>query len=208
MLGHVRNVDFASIVFTGIILFFTVFLGWIIVRQILRPLIFPTAEEATSPVFKNTRFVPLLMALGIIYGPFLAGMWWSWNKTAFFLIETDGGWTFRNSYYIALLRIPSDRPRQIEASLQREVSGDSASEYFYSGKVYVLLPSGVGVAMNVTCDEKNGQPDLFQKFGFANTAAYATGPHGGPITPLHTWSASGPAFIAEDVPIHSTSSPK
>lgn len=203
MLEKIRVFEFGTVVITGIIVFFLVFLGWIIAGQILRPMLFPTAKEALDPAYEATyRRVPTLIGLAIIYGPFLAGLWWSWNKPVIFMVERDGEWILRNSFYIALLRIPPDQPRQLEGCFQREFREDSLRDYYYVGDLNILTPSQPGITIRVTCDaQPDGNPDFFEKFGYGGATPYLAGPHEGTMTPMHTWNASGPVFAAEKSPV-------
>lgn len=202
MFEKIKIVDGGTIAITGIIVFFLIFLGWIIAGQILRPMLFPTAKEALDPSYESTyRRIPTLIGLAIIYGPFLVATWWSWNKPVLFTVERSGEWTFRNSFYVSLLKIPSDQSRQIETNFHREFHEDSERESYFAGTLHVLLPSATGITIRATCDEQaDGRPDFFEKFGYGSVTAYLAGPHGGQMTPLHTWNASGPVFVAERLP--------
>ncbi len=207
MFDRIRVFDFGTVAITGIIVFFLVFLGWIIAGQILRPMLFPTVKESLEPTYASTyRLVPTIVCLAIIYGPFLAGLWWSWNKLALLMIESDGEWVARNSFYIALLRIPPTQPRQLETCFHREFYEDSGKDYYYTGDLRILVPGRPDAAIRATCDEQpDGEPDFFTKFGYGTDTVMLEGPQGGRMTPLHTWGASGPVFIAERSPIASES---
>ncbi|NLI79160.1 MAG: hypothetical protein GX442_22295 [Candidatus Riflebacteria bacterium] len=182
-----------------IILFFAVFLGGLILTKILRPWLLPSKEEAQDPTFKNTRPVPLLICLTILYGPFLAGLWWAWNRPALLTIDQAGGWAFRNAYFQALFRVAPDRPRTLEALIQR-VDYDHRGtfpRYLCTGDLWVETAAGERFVMNVPVfpDDENDQPVFFEGLGYTGIASWSTGPHGGAITPLHTFTASGPVLV-------------
>lgn len=210
MFERIRVFDFGTVAITWIIVFFLVFLGWIIAGQILRPLLFPTTKEAMDPAYASSyRLVPTLVCVAILYGPFLIGLWWSWNKPVVLMIERDGEWVLRNSLYVPLLRVPPEQPRQLEACFQRELHEDSLRDYYYAGDLRILIPSQPGISIRTTCDEQpDGEPDFFAKFGYGSDTVLLEGPHGGRATPLHTWSASGPVFVAEQPLAASDSAPR
>ncbi len=182
-----------------IILFFAVFLGGLILTRVLRPWLFPSPAEAQDPAFKNTRPVPLLICLSLLYGPFVAGLWWAWHRPALLTVDQAGGWAFRNAYFQALFRVPPDRPRTLEALIRRVADdhGRTHPRYLCTGDLWVETTAGERFAMNVPVfpDDENDQPVFFEGLGYTGMAAWATGPHGGTITPLHAFSASGPVLV-------------
>lgn len=188
------------VVIALIILFFAVFLGGLILSKILRPWLLPSKEEAQDPTFKNTRPVPLLICLTLLYGPFVAGLWWAWNRPVLLTIDQSGGWAFRNAYFQALFRVAPDRPRTLEALIRR-VDYDhrrTFPQYLCTGELWVETTEGKGFNMNVPIfpDDEYDQPVFFQELGYTGMASWTTGPHGGIITPLHVFNASGPVLVS------------
>lgn len=210
MFEKIRVFDFGTVAITWIIVFFLVFLGWIIAGQILRPLLFPTTKEAMEPSYASSyQLVPTLICVAILYGPFVIGLWWAWSKPVVLMIERDGEWVLRNSLCVTLLRVPPEQPRQLEACFQRELQEDSLRDYYYAGDLRILIPSQPGIAIRATCDiQADGDPDFFATFGYGTDTVLLDGPHGGRATPLHTWTASGPVFIAERIHSASESVPR
>ncbi len=200
-----RLVVFPSvvIVFAGIILFFLIFLGWIIAKDILRPLLFPTPAEAENPALKNAKLLPLFGALSIIYGPFLVGMAWVWGKPAFFRIEQNA-WVVRNSLWYPLLRISPESPRQIEFCLTRSLDEIGKEEDYFEGAIYLYDPAVTApplqVDVSVISENASGSPVLFEELGYVDKSSFVTGQHNGLLSPLHTWTSSGPVYLTAEVP--------
>lgn len=184
------------IVFAGIILFFVIFLGWIIAKDIVRPIIAPT--EAQGRILKDTKLLPLVGSLSIIYGPFLLGMIWVWGIPAFFRIEQDA-WVMRNSFWHPLIRIAPETPRQIEFCLTRGLDEIGKEEDHFVGYLYLHDPavSGNTFKMDVTIISENasGAPVLFEELGYTDISSFVTGPNQGLLSPLHTWTSSGPQYL-------------
>ncbi len=193
-----RFVIFPSviIVFAGIILFFVIFLGWIIAKDIVRPIIAPTEEQGR--ILKNTKLLPLIGSLSIIYGPFLLGMIWVWKKPAFFRIEQDA-WVMRNSFWYPLLRIAPETPRQIEFCLTRGLDEIGNEEDHFVGDLYLHDPAVSGntfkIDVTIVSENASGAPVLFEELGYSDISSFTTGPNQGLLSPLHTWVASGPQYL-------------
>jgi len=204
-----RFVLFPSVVvvFAGIILFFLIFLGWIITKDILRPIFFPTISEAENPVFKNARLLPTFAGLAIIYGPFVIGMMWIWTKPAFFRIEQDA-WVVRNSLWHPLLRISPETPRQIEFCLSRSIDEIGREEDSFCGDIYLFAPSVSSSSWQLDVvsisEDASGSPELFSDLGYTDQSFFEKGPHNGLITPFHTWTASGPDYLAAEKELSSS----
>lgn len=189
------------IIYAGIILFFVIFLGWIITKDIVRPVFFPTAKEAENPALKNAKLLPLLGSLTILYGPFLAGMVWVWGKPAFFRIEQDA-WVVRNSFWRPLLRIPPETPRQIEFCLTRGLDEIGREEDNFTGDIYLHAPevssSSWKIDVVVISENASGSPILFEELGYIDRSSFEKGPNQGLLSPVHTWTASGPEYLTAE----------
>lgn len=186
------------IAFAGIILFFVIFLGWIIAKDILRPILFPTPAEAASPALKNAKLLPLFGALTIIYGPFLLGMVWVWSKPAFFRIEQDA-WVLRNSFWYPLLKISPETPRQIEFCLTRSLDEIGREEDGFLGDVYLYSPAVSSSSWKIdvvyVSENASGTPVLYDELGYMDRSFFENGPHKGLLSPFHIWTASGPEYL-------------
>ncbi|HNX77155.1 MAG TPA: hypothetical protein PLM07_12900 [Candidatus Rifleibacterium sp.] len=190
-----------TIVFAAIILFFAILLGWIIVKDILGPIFMPSENTAEKPAIKQVKLLPLFLTISILWGPFLLGLWWVWPKPAFFRIEQNT-WVVRNSFWYTLQRIAPEAPRQIEFCLTRSLDDMDNEEEYFVGDIYLYDPAVPDVSMKIgvssISENASGSPVIFEELGYLDTSSFQTGQHKGLLSPLHTWTASGPDYrIAE-----------
>lgn len=189
------------IIFAGIILFFLIFLGWIIGKDVLGPILFPSPADAERLAAKNTKLFPLFVALSIIYGPFLLGMVWVWGKPAFFRIEQNA-WVVRNSFWYPLLKMAPEAPRQIEFCLTRGLDENGREEDYFVGDIYLYDPAGLGMPLKIDVvsvrENASGSPVLFEELGYVDRSSFENGQHNGLLSPVHTWTASGPEYLTAE----------
>ena len=188
-----------SVLIAGIILFFAVFLGALIITKIFIPISFPPKDEPIDPAFQNVNWPILLVCLSILYGPFVLGMLWAWTKVCFFIVEPDGSWTLRNSFYISIGQIPPETPRTLEV-LVKEIAGNQNTrkiQRYYDGEVWITPENQHSFSLSNIVLEKasDERPAFLVNLGYTDPDSPTPGPNGGTLFPKHTFSASGPVFL-------------
>jgi len=147
-------------------------------------------------IFKGLHLYDVLTIIvtGLIFLSFLACMRWAWNKTAFLIIESDGEWIGRNTFYITLWRIPPTHLRRVEGVFSRS-NDENGNGFSYSGHFLILRDTATHISMVHTSQPlENGTLGFFQGLGFPGEIVLLPGPNGGKITPCHAWNKSGPVF--------------
>lgn len=184
------------------IVFYTLMLGWFFVLLGL-PLLYVAFELIRDPgvllrlgEIKAKEAAPLLLVI-VLFVPVFLGMRHFWRQNAFFVVEKNGDWVFRNFCYLTRVRIAAGQLRQVEGVFERSLD-DNNRDYIYTGKIVVTPEEQAPVEFAHDSDPlPDGRPALYQRLGYPADMPFGKGPAGGQLTPLHSWSASGPVFIAE-----------
>ncbi len=190
-----------DLVFAGIALFFILFLGWISVRDIVRPLLRPTAEEPRSEAFRNTKPLGVALGLLILFSPFLALSAWIWFRPALLTTHASGDWAVRNAFLVARRFIPAGRPRVLSADLERGTDDDGTPyEHIFSGTIRLTFPPETGepeILLHATAmgDDDAGRPAIYRDLGLDRLCATTPGNPGRFVTPMFRLSADGPVAV-------------
>lgn len=189
------------LIISWIILFFFLFLGWLIMTRILRPIFAPVGSEATDPTFTHTRLGPLLLCLTILYGPFVAGMYWAWNSHVILRVDSSGSWTVKNPFWVTVGSLKAETPRTLEVVMAREPYHDSESEQegFIVSAVFWLTPENkppLRVDIPIFFFDTDADSHLLKTLGYPDFPAETQGANGGVLFPRHVFDpASGPLFL-------------
>ena len=186
------------------VIIYTLMLGWFFVILGL-PLLYVAFELLEDPgvIFrlweiKAEEAVPLLLVVALFVPVFL-GMRHFWRQNAFFVVETSGDWVFRNFLYLTRVRIAAGQLRQIEGVFERSMD-DNNRDYIYTGKIVVRPEAQAPFEFAHDSDPlPDGRPALYQRLGYPASMPFGKGPAGGQLTPMHSCSASGPVFVAEQL---------
>lgn len=184
------------------IVFYTLMLGWFFVILGL-PLLYVAFELIRDPgiilrlgEIKAKEASPLLLVI-VLFVPVFLGMRHFWRQNAFFIVEKNGDWVFRNFCYLTRVRIAAGQLRQFEGVFERSLD-DNNRDYIYTGKIIVTPEEQAPVEFAHDSDPlPDGRPALYQRLGYPADMPFGKGPAGGQLSPLHSWSVSGPVFIAE-----------
>ncbi len=184
------------------IVLYTLILGWFFVMLGL-PILYIAIELIKDPrlIFrlkevKAEEAVPLLLVL-VLFVPVFLGMRHFWRQNAFFVVEKNGDWVFRNFFYLTRVRIAAGQLRQLEGVFERSMD-DNNRDYIYTGKILVRTEKQLPLEFAHDSEPlPDGRPALYQRLGYPTDMPFVNGPAGGQLTPTHGWSASGPVFVAE-----------
>jgi hypothetical protein len=197
---HAANV----VVIALILLFFVVVLGGVIIRQILLPALFPTLPERNVPAKPPTNWPVLVICLGFLYGPFLAGFWWAWNRPCFLTLVEDGTLTLRNAYYLPMARIPGETPRTLETRTRKVTFESDAGHQktLVEGDLWIQPAGGSEWHMPVPFfpETEAGDSSLLQNLGLSEGLVPLPGPHGGEMVSLHTFVGRIPVWAGRENP--------
>ena len=186
------------------IIFYTLMLGWFFLMLGL-PLLYVAYELIRDPGvilrlgdIKAEEAAPLLLVV-ILFVPVIFGMRYFWRLNAFFIVEKSGDWVFRNFLYLTRVRIAAGQLRQLEGVFERSMD-DNNRDYIYTGKIVVRPEELPPVEFAHDSDPlPDGRPALYPRLGYPNNMPFGPGPAGGQLTPMHSWNASGPVFVAEQL---------
>lgn len=197
-----------NVIFAGIALFFLLFLGFISARNIVRPMLRPTPEEARSEMWRNARPLHVALTLLALFSPFLATAGWLHFRPALFTVQRSGEWVVRNAFLVPLRRVPPERPRTLEADLEHGVDTDGTPfEHIFSGSIRIAFPFDPGepdllLEAQAMGDDSEGRPEIFLDLALDRLCAAAPETPGRFATPPFRVTPDGPLPVPSANPVH------